>query len=537
VPDAVVIGAGPNGLVAANLLADAGWEVVVLEARSEPGGAVKTAELTEPGFRSDVFSAFYPFAAASPVLRALELEAHGLRWCRSPAAFAHPTADGRCAAVFADVERTAASLDSYAAGDGDAWRRVYGRWQAVGDSLLEALLRPFPPLRAGGRLAAQLGPGELMRFVRFGLLPVRRLAEEEFAGAGGGNLLAGNALHADFMPEQPGSGLFGWLLSSLGQQLGFPVPEGGAGELTAALMRRLGARGVEVRCGAEATDVLLSGRRATGVRMRDGLSIQAPRGVIADVAAPTLYQDLVGSEHLPARMRDDLRRFQWDHATFKVDWALERPVPWTAQAAREAGTVHVAEGMDAMSRHAMQVVLRRLPDRPYLVFGQYSPVDATRMPPGREVAWAYTHIPHAVETDAGGELTGSWDDAEAGAFADRMEQEVERLAPGFRDSIRSRHILTPRGLEAANPSLVDGAIVGGTGQIHQQLVFRPIPGLGRAETPIDRLFLASDSAHPGGGVHGACGANAARAALARQRAATRPFAIAARIAARAIAST
>jgi phytoene dehydrogenase-like protein len=534
-PDAVVIGAGPNGLVAANMLVDSGWEVEVLEAQPQPGGAVKTAELTEPGFRSDVFSAFYPFAAASPVMRALSLEDHGLRWRRSPLAFAHPTPDGRCAAVSADIEETAASLDEYAAGDGAAWRRVYATWERVGDALLDALLTPFPPVRAAGRLAGRLGAGGLLRFARFGVLPVRRAADEEFAGPGGGNLLAGNALHADFMPEQPGSALFGWLLSSLGQQLGYPVPEGGAGELSGALVRRLQARGGGVQCGVEVTEIAVRGGRATGVRTRDGTDVKARRAVLADVSAPALYLDLLPREHVPAGLLDDLRRFEWDHATVKVDWALEEPVPWEAERARRAGTIHVAEDMDAMSRHAMQIVLRRLPDRPYLVFGQYRAADPTRMPAGKEVAWAYTHVPHRVESDAGGDLTGAWDAREAAAFADRMEEQVERLAPGFRRAIRSRHVLTPGDLQAANANLVDGALIGGTGQLHQQLVLRPTPGLGRAETPIDRLFLASHSAHPGGGVHGACGSNAARAALARHRAATRPFAIGARAAAQALA--
>jgi phytoene dehydrogenase-like protein len=517
-PDAVVIGAGPNGLVAANLLVDAGWDVLVLEAESEPGGAVRSAELTEPGFVSDVFSSFYPLAAASPVLRALDLEAHGLRWRRSPAAFAHPTPDGRCAAVFGDLDATAATLDEYAPGDGDAWRRVYGLWERVGGDLLQALLTPFPPLRAGAGLAAKLGPGGLLRFLRFGVLPVRRYADEEFAGAGGGNLLAGNALHADFMPEQPGSTMFGWLLASLGQQVGFPVPEGGAASLSGALVSRLRARGGELRCDARVSQVLLRRRRAAGVRLEDGSDVSAARAVLADVSAPALYLDLVGPDHLPDGLRADMRRFQWDSATFKIDWALEAPVPWSAPAAREAGTVHVAEDMDALTRHAHHVVLRELPDRPFVIFGQYSRADPTRMPEGRDVAWGYTHLPRVPERDAAGELPAGLDSVDAqGAFAERVEAEVEALAPGFRSLIRSRSILAPSALQARNANLATGALNGGTAQIHQQLVFRPTPGLGRPETPIANLYLASASAHPGGGVHGAAGANAARAAMAPGR--------------------
>ena len=214
--DAIIIGAGPNGLVAANHLADAGWDVLVLEANDEVGGAVRSGELVEPGFTSDLFSAFYPLAVASPAIRALRLEEHGLRWCRSALACAHPTPGGAHAAVATDdVDGTAATCETYAAGDGDAWRALDGRWEDVGDRLLGALLTPFPPLRAAARLAAKLGPSGVLPFLRFGVLPVRRAGAEEFAGAGGPLLLAGNALHADFLPESTGSALFGWLLASL----------------------------------------------------------------------------------------------------------------------------------------------------------------------------------------------------------------------------------------------------------------------------------------------------------------------------------
>src|SRR4051795_1067971 len=188
-PDAVVIGSGPNGLVGANVLADAGWDVLVLEAQDEPGGAVKSGELIEPGFTNDLFSAFYPLSAASPVIAALELERHGLRWKCAPVVVADPDEDGRVAAIALDPEETAASLDAFAPGDGDAWRRLYARWERLGPALLDALFTPFPPVRAGARLAAAVGPLGLAEFLRFATMPVRRLAEEEFRGAGGGRLL------------------------------------------------------------------------------------------------------------------------------------------------------------------------------------------------------------------------------------------------------------------------------------------------------------------------------------------------------------
>jgi phytoene dehydrogenase-like protein len=515
--DAIAIGAGQNALVAANMLAERGWNVLVLEAEAEPGGAVKSGELTEPGFTSDLFSAFYPLAVASPAMRALELERYGLRWRRAPLALAHPQPDGSCAVISSDLDETAASLERFAAGDGAAWREFYAYWGRAGGPLLDALLRPFPPLRGAARLTATLGPGGLLRFVRFALLPVRRLAEERFRGDGAAWLLAGNALHADFMPDSAGSALFGWVLCGLAQQHGCPTPEGGAGRLTAALVDRLRAHGGRLECGTRVERVLVRGGRAVGVRTRDGREITAGRAVLAGTIAPMLYRELVGEEHLPRRLAVDLRAFQLDTATVKVDWSLDGPIPWTAPDAHRAATLHVADGIDDLTRTTAQLARGLLPDRPFLVMGQYAVADPGRQPPGKETAWAYTHVPQRIKGDAGGDLTGTWDDLEADAFAARVEAEIERRAPGFRALIRARHIFTPPKLEAANSNLLGGAINQGTAQIHQQLVFRPTPGLGRAETPIKGLFLAGASAHPGGGVHGAAGANAARAALSRRR--------------------
>jgi len=513
--DAIAIGAGHNALVAANLLAQRGWRVLVLEAESEPGGAVKSAEITEPGFTSDLFSSFYPLAPASPAIRSLELQHHGLRWRRAPLAVAHPQPDGSCAVISTDLEETAASLERFAPGDGDAWRDLYAYWQRAAGPFIDALLRPFPPLRGAARLAATLGPAGLLRFLRFSILPVRRLAEERFRGAGGAWLLAGNALHADLTPESAGGGLFGWVLCGLGQQHGFPTPEGGAGRLTAALVARLRAHGGRLECGTRVERVLIRRGAAVGVRTGDGREITAGRAVLAGTVAPILFRDLVGEEHLPPAFLDDLRTFQFDSSTVKVDWSLDAPIPWTAADARRAGTVHVADGIDDLTRTTAQLARGLIPDRPFLVMGQYSMLDETRQPSGKETCWAYTHIPQRIKGDAGGDLTGRWDERAAQAFAARIEAQIERRAPGFRALIRARHIFTPPTLERANSNLVGGAVNQGTAQIHQQVIFRPTPGLARAETPIARLFLAGASAHPGGGVHGAAGANAAHAALRR----------------------
>ena len=517
-PEAVVIGAGPNGLVAANLLADRGWDVVVLEAQPVPGGAVKSAELVEPGFVNDVFSAFYPLAVASPVLRSLHLEDHGLQWRRAPLVLAHPTGDGSCPVLSTDLDVTAASFDELCPGDGDAWRRLYGRWERLGDTLLECLLSPFPPVRAGLRLLGRVRPSELVDLARFLVQPVRRMGEEAFEGDGPRRLLAGCALHTDVFPEAAVGGMIGWLLASVGQQLGWPVPEGGAGRITDALVARLEKAGGRVQCSTPVTAVVVRGGRAVAVRTAAGDEIDASRAVVADVVAPTLYLDLVGAEHLPARLLDALGRFEWDNATVKVDWTLDGPIPWAAEPARRAGTIHVAEGVDALTVQATQLQLGLVPDPVFLIVGQQGRADPTRHPEGKDAAWAYTHVPRQVRGDAGESgISGRWDDSEASAMADRMEEEIELLAPGFRSLIRGRHVLTPPGLEAADANLVGGSINGGTSQLHQQLVFRPVPGMGRAETPVAGLFLGSSSAHPGGGVHGACGANAARAAVAADR--------------------
>lgn len=517
--DAIVIGSGPNGLVAANVLVDAGWEVLVIEEQDVPGGAVRSDELIEPGFTSDIFSAFYPLAVASPAIEGLHLEDHGLRWRRSETVVAHPAEDGSCPILSTDLDVTAASLDAFAPGDGDAWRRLYGLWLQGQPQAMGVIADPFPPLRSALKLAAKLGPNRALRAARVSLMGMRRFADERFRSEEAGRLMAGNALHADLMPEQPPAAVYGFVLCALGQQLGYPVPEGGAGQLATALIRRLRARGGEIRCGERVSTIVVRRGRASGVALSSGERITATRAVLADVDAPQLYRELLPPESVPRRIQEDLRGFQLDSATVKVDWSLDAPIPWSAAPARDAGTVHVADSMDYLTRHTAELSMNLLPARPYLVLGQYAPVDPTRMPEGKEVAWAYTHVPQAPAGDAAGELSGSWEDAEATAFAERVEREVERLAPGFRKLIRKRNVLTPPDFAKLDRNLVNGALNGGTSQLHQQALFRPLPAsLGRPETPVRRLFLCSASIHPGGGVHGICGAVAARAALLRHRA-------------------
>jgi phytoene dehydrogenase-like protein len=508
--DAVVIGAGHNGLVAANLLADAGWQVVVLEATGAPGGAVASAEITAPGYLSDLCSAFYPFAAVPGPLKDLNLDEYGLTWRHAPDVLAHLLPDGRAAVLSLDPERTATSVADFAAGDGERWLTTYDRWRRVGDVLVDAVLRPFPPVRAGAGLLRRSRVAGAVRLARTGVLPVRQLTAELFDGEGAALLLAGCALHTDLSPDEAGSGLYGWLLAMVAQQYGFPVPVGGAAAITHALVDRLTARGGTIEYGAAAARVAVSRGRAVGVGTVDGRRFRAGRAVLADIPAPTLFLDLVDPRALPARLLDDLAHFRWDGATLKIDWALTQPVPWKNPALAGAGTVHLGTDLNGLSRYATALACGDLPEEPFVLVGQMTTADPARSPAGTESLWAYTHLPRRE----------SWEPDEIEAHAGRVEAALEQSAPGFGRLVAGRHVAGPADLARHDPALVGGAIGGGTSAPYQQLVFRPVPGLGRADTPVDRLFLAGASAHPGGGVHGAPGANAARAALARDRAVT-----------------
>lgn len=508
--DAVVIGSGPNGLVAANVLANAGWDVVVCEAQPEIGGAVQSGSVTAPGFTTDLYSSFYPLAAASPVIRSLELESFGLEWVRAPAVLAHQCDDGRAAVMHTSAERTAAELDEWARGDGDAWLSMVSQWTSVRAPLLRALFTPFPPVRAGVGLLRTLKASGALRLARLALLPVRRLAEESFAGDSARLLLTGNAMHTDIPPESAGSGLYGWLLTMLGQDVGFPVPRGGAGRLTEAMAARAESRGVVIRRNAPVSAVIVQGGSARGVRLLDGSAVIARRAVVADVAAPHLYDQLLSGVPLPSVLRRDLEKFHWDSSTLKLNWALSGPVPWRSDATRSAGTVHLGADLDGCVDFAADLTVGRMPAKPFVLFGQMTTTDPTRSPHGTESAWAYSHMPRRFAHDAHA----------VEEHVERLQGAVERVAPGFGDLVSARYVQTPAGLEGGDGNLVGGAINGGTSALHQQLVFRPTPGLGRPETAVERLYLASASAHPGGGVHGAAGWNAARSAL-RSNAVTR----------------
>lgn len=501
----MVVGAGPNGLVATNALADAGWDVLLLEANPQVGGAVRSAEVTAPGFTNDLFSAFYPLAAASPVIRDLHLESHGLAWCKAPAALAHSLDDGRAALLSHDLEETVANLEEFAPGDGEAWASLFEEWIAVRDHIIDALFTPFPPVRAAVSALRRIGTARALELARLAVLPVRRLGDERFHGDGGPLLLTGNAQHADVPPDAAGSGIFGWLLCMLGQDVGFPVPQHGAQRLADALADRARATGASIRTSARVERVEVEAGRAVGVRLADGSLVRARRAVLADVAAPVLYRDLIGLEHLPPTVERQLERFHWDPSTLKLNWALREPVPWTAKPARRAGTVHLGPDLTGFVDLAADLSVGRMPRTPFVLFGQMTTADPTRSPEGTESAWAYTHLPRSFAVS----------DTAVLQLADRVHELLEAHAPGFSETVLATNVQTPADFEAADANLVGGAINAGTAALHQQLVFRPLPGLGRPETPLEGLYLAGASAHPGGGVHGACGWNAANAALGR----------------------
>jgi phytoene dehydrogenase-like protein len=514
--DAVVIGAGPNGLVAANRLADAGWETLLLEAQADVGGAVRSDRELHPDFVHDTFSAFYPMAAASPVIKGLHLERYGLRWVHAPAVLGHPRVDRPWVILHRDVDITAGLMDAEHSGDGAGWRAIHDQWQIIGPTLIKCLLTPFPPVRPGLGALAKLPKVGGLSFVRDMLSPASTLFQQTFSGEGPRLLIAGNAMHADIPLDAPGSGFLGLLLIMLGQTVGFPVPEGGAGRLTETMRDRFIDHGGQVEPNAEVTKIDIRSGRAVGVHVHDHL-VKVRRSVLADVGAEQLYGSLVSSDELPASTLAKMRAFRRDPATIKIDYALSGPVPWAIQPPYTPGTIHIADSCEELATSFAQLSGGAIPDKPFLLIGQMTTSDPTRSPAGTESLWAYTHVPQEVRSDASGELTGSWDESESERFADRMQARIEQHAPGFADRILARRILGPRELEARDANLAGGSVNGGTAALDQQVIFRPIPGLGRAETPIRGLYLASASAHPGGSVHGACGMNAARAALLHDR--------------------
>lgn len=500
--DAVVVGSGPNGLAAAIALARAGRSVLVLEAQPRLGGGVATDELTLPGFAHDVFSAVYPAAAASPVFSRMPLAEHGLTWVQPEVSMAHPMPDGTAGALHRDLALTAGSLDALCPGDGRAWARFATPYLDAFGPLRKVLLGGFPPVVPALRLLAAIGLDQVLELARLLLLPADAFARETFSGPHATAWIFGSVFHGDQPPTTPGSAITGVYLHLLGHAVGWPSPRGGAGALTDALVGYLRSLGGRTRTDARVERIVGAHGRLAGVVTAGGDRVRADI-VIADVPPHALSR--LAGDLLPGGYRDRLERFRYGPNTVKVDWALDGPVPWTADAARRAGTVHVAGPPEEMVLAHRQLGAGELPERPFVLFGQQSVADPTRAPEGAHTGWAYTRAPSGVD----------WR-LHADAHVDRMEAQVERFAPGFRDRVLARHVMTPGDLERRNESLVGGDVGGGSYAL-DQIIFRPVPSLLPYRTPLRGLYLGSASAFPGGAVHGVPGNAAARYALTESR--------------------
>jgi len=475
---ACVIGAGVNGLAAAIVLAQAGMQVEVFEAEATIGGAARTMELTLPGFHHDFGSAVHPMAAGSPFFRSLGLERHGLEWIHSPAVLAHPLDDGTAVMLERDLAAAADALGE----DGPAWRALMRPFATRWDALAGEILRP--PVRA---------PRHPLLLARFGLdavKPAATLARQRFRTRAARALFAGIAAHSFLRLDEPISASFGLVLAIAGHAVGWPIPRGGAQAIANALAAELG---------------WLGGRIATSTRI-DRLSDLpgydlilcdvSPRQLLQLAGAPEATSAGAGRGRLSEVNRRLLGRFRYGPGAFKVDYALSRPICWNAPECARAATVHLGGSMEEIAESEAAMAGGGLPDRPFVLLSQPTLFDPSRAPEGKHIAWAYCHVPN-----------GSTED-----MADRIEAQIERFAAGFRDSVLARRVWTPQALEAADANLVGGDVMGGTVSLGQFLL-RPTWRYYATSAP--NIYLCSASTPPGGGVHGMCGANAARMALRR----------------------
>lgn len=464
--DAIIVGAGPNGLAAAIVLARAGCTTLVLEAKETIGGGARTAELTLPGFRHDVCSAVYPLGVGSPFFRQLPLDEYGLTWIQPPMPLAHPFDDGSAAILDRSIAATGETLGQ----DALAYQKLMKPFVADWDKLAEALLGPL-------RLPRH--PLALGRFGLSALRSARGLAEHVFKWERARGLFAGLAAHS-FMPlEKPITAAFGLILGILGHVVGWPIPQGGSQQIAEALGGYLRS---------------LGGQIITGTPVNSVDDLPPARVILFDVTPRQLLQ--IAGGHLPAGYQRQLEGYRYGPGVFKVDWALDGPIPWRAAACTRAGTVHLGGTLVEIASAERAVWQGKHPQKPYVLVAQQSLFDPTRAPKGKHTVWAYCHVPHGSTFD----------------MTERIEAQIERFAPGFRDRILDRSVKAPLDLEQYNANYIGGDINGGVQDLGQFFT-RPTLRLVPYSTPNKRLYLCSSSTPPGGGVHGMCGYHAAKAVL------------------------
>jgi len=497
----VVVGSGPNGLVAAAVLARAGWSVLVCESGSVAGGAVGSDPAAIPGVVHDWGSAFYGVLRLGPVWDGLGL-GRRLRWAEAPVPVAAGLAPGSSALLHPDPEATAAGL----AADGAAWLELVAEWNRFTGQLLRAALGPLPNAGLVAALA-RLGPRAGLRLAADLLAPVTAYAAARFGGPAARSLLLAHATHADVGIDAAGSTPAALLLTLAAQTVGMPVPVGGAARLAAGLVGAVEEAGGVVRTDAEVTRVVVRGGRVAGVRLADGQTLAVRRAVLADTPPLLLARDLVGEDALPPGWLAALGRTRYAATGFfRLDVDLRAPTPWADPALAAVGVVHLP-GTEADVRLGQaQAASGGLPAVPALIVGQQDVADATRVPPGVATLWVECAAP-----------TGGWSPARTAAMEDRVLRTLERYAPGLRDRVLATTVATPATLQARDRNLVGGDVGGGSASLDRQLLFRPAPGYPTYGTPVRGLWMCSAASHPGGGAHGIVGWNAARVALRSAR--------------------